>query len=270
MQIILPFMSASRAFYWRVLRVFSFSSEDHRYNLTGIRIEVVYLYRIIPGINFGRSYLAFLDFWIDKLDNKLEFQSQLQYIKLDEQLLYKRRKKGGNTCIHENKLIYNFVLVFIYLYINWFNLFLSSNLKKYILFTYTTHHICRKIFPSQIFLFSLQRANIRLAKKRKAGNGRGKSDTLGRSRFAPLIGWILNSGHRQTTIPLSPCFFGHDDWNMYPTKSNIPTKCKTRYVARIHDFRKMYVIYIFGWGKKTMNIYILSKFRAMLHMQVSQ
>lgn len=91
---------------------------------------------------------------------------------------------------------------------------------------------------------------MRLAKKRKAGNGRGRSDTLGRSGFAPLIGWILNSGHRQTTIPLSPCFFGHDDWNMYPTKSNIPTKCKTRYVARIHDFRKMYVIYIFGREKK--------------------
>lgn len=75
---------------------------------------------------------------------------------------------------------------------------------------------------------------MRLARKRKAGSSRrGRSDTLGRSGFAPLIGWILNSGHRQTTIPLSPCFFGHDDWNMYPTKSNIPTKCKTRYVARI-------------------------------------
>jgi len=101
---------------------------------------------------------------------------------------------------------------------------------------------------------------MRLA--RKAGSRRGRSDTLGRSGFTPLIGWILNSGHQQTTIPLSPCFFGHDDWNMYPTKSNIPTKCKTgtwrEFGARFSQ--KMYVIYISD-RKKTMDIYyVLSKF----------
>lgn len=40
---------------------------------------------------------------------------------------------------------------------------------------------------------------IRKETKGRWERRRGRSDTLGRGGFAPLIGWILNSGHRQTT-----------------------------------------------------------------------
>lgn len=51
------------------------------------------------------------------------------------------------------------------------------------------------------FFYSFQKNKYVIRKETKGRweRRRGKSDTLGRGGFAPLIGWILNSGHRQTT-----------------------------------------------------------------------
>lgn len=109
------------------------------------------------------------------------------------------------------------------------------------------HHKYHKFF----YLVFFKRTNMRFGRKRKVeGRGEEVEERHPRARWVCPPDWMnIKFWSPANNHPSSPCFFGYDDWNMYPTWSQ--TFRQSAWPGTWREFgawfsRKMYVIYISG------------------------